>query len=525
MESLALSADGAELLFTSHLLLRGEENRTSPTSRMYRHAFGQPAVEITAPNSEQFDGAYLATDNQTVAQYCRRAEAAPRPIFYDGVCLTRAGQRSFYRGGAARLSRNGRYLFLRDTAHELLDLDSGERYRMPEIPVLHTHNALSDTGTLVTYFLNPSPNPRTAALTRPGAPQRLVYEGNLVTQAAISPDGNYVFLRADSEDRVFSLIEIEIATGARRTVYQTHNDHFTFSLDRGAGNVMIRHYQAISIWDRAANTIRRLVDSPDLILSAIMSDDGGTIAYQRNSGSIIRVRTTNGLAEELYGEAPSALIPRGNTAFPGSAVFFTARGFNAKTEIAIVGQPAPILRLEPELLLQIPWELPLQANATVYATNPNSPFLLRVEVLLQKEPTPAFFNYFDPAAQSFMVSAALEDFSALASSRNPAPAGSTIHAYLGALGPLDQSVGTGQPGPANPPAKPLAQITCELRNIDTNSEVRQLEIPALTYAPGLIGTYQADITIPADWPSGVNQLRCRSTPQSGDETRLFTKAR
>ncbi len=287
---------------------------------------------------------------------------------------------------------------------------------------------------------------------------------------------------------------------------------------------MIRHYGAISMWDRAANAVRRLADSPDLILSAIMSDDGLTIAYQRNNGSIIRVRTTDGAAEEFYGEAPNSLIPRGITAFPGSAVFFTTRGFSEKTEITIGGQPAPILRLEPELLLQIPWESPLQPNAIVHATNPSAPFLLRVDVPLQREPTPAFFNYFDPAARSFMVSAALQDFSALASSTNPAPAGSTIHAYLGALGPLDQSVGTGQPGPANPPARPLARITCELRNIDTNSAFRQLEIPALIYAPGLIGAYQADLTIPADWPSGANQLRCRSKPQSGDETRLFTRA-
>lgn len=503
-ESLALSSDGAELLFTSSLLLRTEALRTLPTSRVYRFAPSRPLIESEAPNGEIYDGPFLSSTGNTVAKYCRKAIFSGRPILFDGVCI--AG--TFHLGDLPRFSRNGRYLLLRP---KLLDLTSGTSATMPEINPLHVHNAISDEGAIVTHL----GNPRIVALYRTGEPPRVIYEGEAVTQAGISPDGRFAFLRAG-----FALVEIDLANNTRRTIYQTDNDHYTFQLSSDASRVMIRHYHAVFVWDRATNAIRRFDDTPDLIVSAVMSDDGSTIAYQLANGSITRIREAT---EELYGETPNTLIPRGITAYPGSAVFFTTRGISEGTELTLAGQPATIIRTQPELVMQIPWEAPQAPSVVATAANPGSPFLLRVEIPIQREPTPAFFNYYDPAAQSFVVTAALSDFSALTSSANPAPAGSTIHVYLGALGPLDQPVPTGQPGPSTPLAKPLASITCELRNIDTNGSFRPLEVVSLIYAPGLVGVYQADIAIPANWPSGANQLRCRSG-QSGDETRLFTRA-
>lgn len=503
VEPLALSSDGAELLFTSHLLLRGEESRTMPITRVYRFAPSRPVIETEASNGESFGGVFLSSAG-VVAQYCRKVISSPRPIPFDGVCL--AG--NFLRGESARFSRNGRFLLLRP---QLLDLASGTSVTLPDIIPLHTHNAISDAGAIVAHH----GNPRTVARFKAGEPPRVIYEGDAVTQAAISADGRYAFLRAG-----FALVEIDLATNARRTIYRTEDDHYTFQLSGDASRVMIRHYHAVFVWDRAANAIHRFDDTPALIVSAVMSDDGSTIVYQLANGSITRIR---GSAEELYGETPTALIPQGMTAYPGSAVFFTSRGISEKTELTLAGQPATVIRAQPDLVMQIPWEAFPAPGVIATAANPGSPFLLRVEVPIQREPMPAFFNYYDPAAQSFVVTAALNDFSVLASSMNPAPAGSTIHVYLGALGPLDQPVATGQPGPSAPPASPLARITCDLQNLNTNTGFRHLEVLSVIYAPGLIGVYQADIAIPANWPSGANRLLCRSG-QSGDETLLFTRA-
>lgn len=545
-ESLAVSGDGRDVFFVSHLLLRGEEARTSSFGRMYRYAPGLPKIEITESNGEQFFGAFLANDGSTLAQYCGRTEGSFKPILYDGVCLTRQGQRSFYRGTSARISRNARFLFQVDGYPLLRDLTSGEVFPLPGVRPLHTHNALSDNGTLVTHFvsaLTSIPNRRTVALARPGAAQRLLFEGGVISLAAISPDAVYVFLREDREDTdgmVSSLIEIEVASGIRRMLFQTKNDRFNFSLDHDAQHVMIRYFQAISIWNRATNSVSRIADSPDLIVSAVLSDDGSTVAYQRSSGAITKVNTVPVttdeenpyfVSEELYGDTPNKFTPQGRTTYPGSAVFFSTSGFSQDSVITIDGLPIPILRLHgssiqyQELLLQIPWELPLPAFAgSVLVTQPGSPFVLKASLTFQREPTPSFFNFFDPLAGAFVLFAALEDFSSLTSSSNPALAGSIIHAYLGALGPLDQPIRTGEAGPADPPARPLAQMTCELRNLETNSAFRQIEVPTLVYAPGLIGAYQADFRIPGDWPGGRNLLRCKTSLTSSDQTLLFTKA-
>ena len=324
-ESLAVSGDGRDVFFVSHLLLRGEEARTSSFGRMYRYAPGLPKIEITESNGEQFSGAFLANDGSTLAQYCRKTDGSFRPILYDGVCLTRQGQRSFYRGTSARISRNARFLFQVDGYPLLRDLTSGEVFLLPGVRPLHTHNALSDNGTLVTHFvsaLTSIPNRRTVALTRPGEAQRLLFEGGVISLAAISPDSRYVFLREDTDETISSLIEIEVDSGIRRTLFETKNDRFDFSLDHDAQHVMIRYFQAISIWNRATNSISRIADSPDLIVSAVLSDDGSTVAYQRSSGAITKVKTVPVttdeenpyfVSEELYGDTPNKFTPRGRT--------------------------------------------------------------------------------------------------------------------------------------------------------------------------------------------------------------------
>ena len=56
---------------------------------------------------------------------------------------------------------------------------------------------------------------------------------------------------------------------------------------------------------------------------------------------------------------------------------------------------------------------------------------------------------------------------------------------------------------------PLAPLGCFLLTA-LGTPGRGLEIPFLAYAPGLVGVYQADIVIPADWPAGNALLICDS---------------
>lgn len=533
-ETLALSADGTELLFSSNLLLALETNRNSTVNRIYRYSPASPLVVHEADNGRRYSGVFLSTNPEIQGQYCSQIAPFSRPVFDNGLCVCRQQQCTFYRGELSRLSRNGRFLFqLRsDNGASLLDLETGQHYPLPNnVRPLHIHNALSDDGSLLSYLRPPAEPGKNlgVALIRPGEPPRLIYQGGYVSMAALSPDGRYAFVRAEGPAGILSLVEIDLVTNKQRTIFSTDNDVFQFSLDSTASHVLIRYYQALSLWDRATNTVRRLADSEDLIRSAALSDDGSTVAYQRNDGSIYRIHAASGQSEQLYAATPADISTNFRTTYPGSAVIFSVRGLRSDAEIHINGERVPLLRLETtsiesqKLQIQIPFDLPLPVLGLLTVTQPNSPFILVTQLPFLREPTPGFFNYFDAESRGFVLSAALEDFSALVSRAKPAPAGSTIHAYLGGLGPLDLPVATGQPGPFNPPAKPLATLTCELRNLDTSGPFRSLEIPTLIYAPGLIGAYQADLRIPADWPSGYNQLRCRTNPNSFEETRLYTQ--
>ena len=106
------------------------------------------------------------------------------------------------------------------------------------------------------------------------------------------------------------------------------------------------------------------------------------------------------------------------------------------------------------------------------------------------------------------LTAAQGDFGSLVTIENPAPAGSIIHFWVTGLGPLNRPLATGEKGPSDPPAAPLAPLACYIAGPDNNPPPRGLRVPTVIYAPNLIGAYQIDVEIPADWPTGTSNVFC-----------------
>jgi uncharacterized protein (TIGR03437 family) len=120
-------------------------------------------------------------------------------------------------------------------------------------------------------------------------------------------------------------------------------------------------------------------------------------------------------------------------------------------------------------------------------------------------------TWLDSATGKDYAKAIHQDFQSLVTPSSPARPGETIHVYLTGLGPLDQAVPTGAPGPVSPAVHPLAPINCWLEN----SPGQQLQMPYLGYAAGLIGIYQADLTMPDNLVRGTPTLYCTASDSSG----------
>lgn len=85
-----------------------------------------------------------------------------------------------------------------------------------------------------------------------------------------------------------------------------------------------------------------------------------------------------------------------------------------------------------------------------------------------------------------------------------------MHVYLTGLGPLDHPVPTGVPTPLSPAAHPLTSPYCWL-----DPGLTRLEMPYLGYAVGMIGIYQADLTIPDGVAEGTSVLYCTISDSAG----------
>ena len=60
-----------------------------------------------------------------------------------------------------------------------------------------------------------------------------------------------------------------------------------------------------------------------------------------------------------------------------------------------------------------------------------------------------------------------------------------------------------------PFARPRDVLNLKRDGKDGEPRVRELQVPAQTYAPELIGVYQIDVEIPADWPTGTAYVFCK----------------
>jgi len=125
---------------------------------------------------------------------------------------------------------------------------------------------------------------------------------------------------------------------------------------------------------------------------------------------------------------------------------------------------------------------------------------------------PALFEYTDPGSGR-LLTAALDQNFGLVTSGNAVRRGTVVQLYANGLGPVDNRPGSGEPA-----------STTTLSNCRTTPEVtiggRTAPVLFCGLAPGFVGLYQINATVPADAPAGIQPLVVRSAGVASKQAAL-----
>jgi minor extracellular serine protease Vpr len=230
----------------------------------------------------------------------------------------------------------------------------------------------------------------------------------------------------------------------------------------------------------------QVVQEPALRSDGIVNAASGQVGRGLAPGSYIslfgasftdqtRVFNTNYLPLSLAGVSVGFDVPgQTNRSFPGTISFVSPGQIN----------------------VQVPWELAGQSQVQLKVSN-GLYSSARLTIPLN-EVSPAFFEYTDPGSGRQLIAALDQNFQ-LVTGAAPVARGSVVQLYANGLGPVDNQPATGQVAPSSPLAtcRIAAQVTIGGQNAT---------VLFAGLAPGFVGLYQINATVPAEAPTGIQPV-------------------
>ncbi|MEO8596814.1 MAG: hypothetical protein ABI759_26075 [Candidatus Solibacter sp.] len=528
-QELATTDDGRQVLLSTWWRLPGEGFEPLHFG-IYRSAGGSWTATAHTDQGPYLTRPYLSHDG-SVAAWERTLPcqgscmlAIPRSVTeFDG--LTAPASAGNY---SLTLSRNQRFMlspgFLGVTDFQLQDLSTGLTWSPPAAPYLRAFG-VADNGAVLglaaarevgftTAFV-----PNRLVVWRPNAEAVEIFRAETL-DGWLSADGGHVLVEVRGQSRELWLVDV--ANGARQRIAQLAADGTSNFLETARHQISNDGSRVAYLWPSQNTELwfwqsggegRVLAQADEGFLSMVLSGDGRIVWAFTASGRLLKIAVDAGTIEEVLGALPPRLGPGYAGSAPGSAmVLASPRGGGISTGLRFTSGTLiyPVIddASRDSIAVQIPWEAPTGPNPPLLVKRDSNAFELPLAVSLDPVVRPVIAGTTDDKG-NYQIKAALQDFSALVSPEHPAPAGSTIHTWFYNLGPLDRPVPTGIPGPSDPASVPLAPLGCFLLP-GPAMPGRPLPMPFLAYAPGMIGVYQADLTIPADFPAGPAILACDS---------------
>jgi uncharacterized protein (TIGR03437 family) len=540
VQQLATSGDGGTLLFRSNFRLPSETDLGSQ-GKIYRWQNGTLSRLAAAGESngisppDVFDP-FLSSDG-TIAGWqinvgcllCQITVAPPQTSAVTGVTLPAGFPRS-----EIRMSANGRY-FTADSypfsGPKYLDSSTGA---ISDVPVDQfarpITRAIANDGTVLLLITPPQDpgqdtKPGRLALWKPGADPRVLYSDNRVSDATISAAGNRVAFEAVVEggpnDDQRTLVVLDTQTGEQIPVAAMPSKDFRAlfeSLSKPVWDLtgtllLYRSYDdqgqpsALSLWDSGSRSSRVILTNTEGFASAVLSGDGRVVWAVTSVNRLLRLDVSSGSTEEIL--PPLGSITRlDGDGVAGSAFLLHGQGFSDDQVPFDNGNAIPRIGVASDgMWVQIPFED--SATSHTLTIRGASPFEAVVKIQVSAMPEPLIATTGDSIAGTAFAIAPHQDFSDLVSPANPARRGETVHVYMTGLGPLDRAVATGAPGPS-PAARPVTPMVCRI-----GDPLMVMAMPFLGYAVGLVGIYQADLTIPETVAAGNARVLCTINISTG----------
>ena len=181
--------------------------------------------------------------------------------------------------------------------------------------------------------------------------------------------------------------------------------------------------------------------------------------------------------------------------------------------------PVPVLGPSPiGFAIQIPWEVPQAPIYPSLVLRGSEPLWERqldavqdlFPAVLPVGPIGRISPYGTLASYVGLLNYGIhQDWSGPITQDNPAHPGEIIHFYGSGWGPVDGTVATGQPTPGDR----LYRITAPCEWLATGASkdltsAAEFDVPFAGLAPGLVGVYQLDFQIPANWDDSIFDAFC-----------------
>ena len=432
-------------------------------------------------------------------------------------------------GGTIQLSRNGRFLAAGST---VVDLSTGAtRTAAGGFPEAGQFG-IGNNGGLLMLTVHQAFIVSNVDLTLSSRPGVLIVNAPEVLDAVVSAVENRVVYEiwgdtAATRDQLWSydvasgqstkLADIALGTALGISQFQPSisNDgsRLLYRLARADGS----GFDAV-IQDFNTGSTTPIAQILPSSANLVISGDGKSAWVHRFDGRLVRIAIDSLQATEIPGRHAWMVEQDGaevsgsyHHLYGGAFAPDNTSGPPADLTVNLAGLSLPLLAANTsELDVQIPWEATSFGQYPMVLHNASSPF--ESVLTLNLEPaTPTFERTGMPRDGQRNIIVAHQDFHGLVTHADPALPGEFVHAYMTGLGGTQPQPPTGSvPTNLSSAMRPLCWLV---------PPARPQETTAVTFAglaPGLIGIYQVDIAIPADFAASEAQLSCVDQVGAGE---------